>query len=185
MESTERIEELLRTKTWKQLTPEERDLVIQELGSELIFSSMKDTDNLLSGTRNQITPHWNILPELRTQYRHQYKNASLWNRVFSFPVPAYAMLFLLSIVAFSGWFIGKNANVEQLAIGPVVVKDTVILKTPADTVYLSRVVYRNRYHIQQPTILSVAVRPSIFTDSAGVTMKDKEELDNLLVSGSE
>jgi hypothetical protein len=69
---------------------------------------------------------------------------------------------------------------------PVIKRDIVYVPAKADTIYITKVVYKASPPVQQPVIISANAEVSAERKTAmGVSMKEKEELDNLLVSGSE
>jgi hypothetical protein len=74
-----------------------------------------------------------------------------------------------------------------MAIRPVLQRDTVFLPSPPDTVFVSKVIYRFKDHATKTPLVTVVKNTdrTETTSGIGVNMKEKEELDNLLVSGSE
>lgn len=83
-----------------------------------------------------------------------------------------------------GWWIGHstNENSQTQTFNPVVVHDTIFVASKPDTIFTEKVVYKNR-----PVILTrnpgTDVNKSI--EKNGINMKEKEELEKLLVSGTD
>jgi hypothetical protein len=97
-------------------------------------------------------------------------------------VPAWAAILALVVAGGAGWYAGTSTGPQEVYVDRIVAKtDTVLVASRPDTVVIERVVYRNI-----PTLLPVTVgqpAPTRTPASKGVNMKEKEELDKLLVSG--
>ena len=180
----EKLEDLIQNKTWSELTPDEQEMAIKELGSEEKFTAMKNLDAaLMSSGKMTVTPDARILHSLKAAHSRKFERQS--TGIFSWKMPAIAAAFCVLVAAFTGWYFGKSSGVVN-APSQIVMKDTVYIVAPRDTVFVNRVVYRNRiiYKPQEEeksfTVVNQTEKPGI-----GVSMKDKEELERLLVSGTE
>jgi hypothetical protein len=102
-------------------------------------------------------------------------------------MPAYAVVAMIALTILIMW-LGKQADPNvQLALKPSVQRDTVFLPSTPDTVFVTKVIYRYKNHAAKTPMITVVKNTdrTETTSGVGVNMKEKEELDNLLVSGSE
>src|SRR4051812_42160528 len=68
------LELLIHSKQWDELTAQEKDLVIEELGSEEQFLAMKSLDaSLKTSINTSHLPNENILPLLKQRMRMKHK----------------------------------------------------------------------------------------------------------------
>lgn len=83
-----------------------------------------------------------------------------------------------------GWWIGQSSNSgSQLQMmNPVVVHDTVFVASKPDTIYTEKVVYKDRQVI---LTRRASTDGNKSTEKNGISMKEKEELEKLLVSGTD
>jgi len=86
---------------------------------------------------------------------------------------------------FGGWWIGhsKNENFQVQTFNPIVVHDTIFVASKPDTIFTERVVYKNQSVILTRNPGTTDENKSI--EKNGINMKEKEELEKLLVSGTE
>jgi hypothetical protein len=101
-------------------------------------------------------------------------------------MPAYASLVLMVCVGALGWLAGSNySSMNQVSVKQVIKQvDTVYLATRPDTVIREKIIYLKP---EAPAPPSLQVSSKTLPNSQpikGVNMKDKEELETLLVSGS-
>ena len=179
----EKLEEIIRSKTWDQLNPDERMLVTEHLGGEEKFNTVRKTFMAIDQLpKVEIDPHPETFRKL--QQRMNPHSGSWLQSLFLYRMPAAAAIGIFAIAFVAGWF-GKPAQVRPVAVPTerlLVKTDTVFVEAQSDTVYVTRVEYR---YIQQKPAQPVFTTVSQTENSRGVSMKDKEELENLLVSGSE
>jgi len=85
------------------------------------------------------------------------------------------------VFGFSGWWLGQSEKPMSLTkIEQVLVRDTIYVATKPDTVVREKIIYRDR-----PVILTTTNPQNETPITKGVSMKEKEDLDKLLVSGTE
>jgi hypothetical protein len=84
-----------------------------------------------------------------------------------------------------GWWIGQSTNEKSQTqtFSPVVVHDTIYVASKPDTIFTEKVVYKNRPIILTRNPRTMDVNKSI--EKNGINMKEKEELEKLLVSGTD
>jgi hypothetical protein len=182
----EKIDFLIQTKSWNELTADEKNLILKELGSEAAFHAFKEVNIRLSDSeKSRLSPDRSILPGLRSRMKQKHRPVPRLKKVLLFPIPGYAFVLAGLAMAFVFKTGGKREN-DNRTTATLVKTDTVYVSSPADTVYISRVVYKKVFIPRQPDIISVVNNdPPQQNAAIGVTVKEKEELDNLLVSGSE
>ncbi|MBX2900238.1 MAG: hypothetical protein KF775_11330 [Cyclobacteriaceae bacterium] len=80
-----------------------------------------------------------------------------------------------------GWWMGQpRAKPEPVTlVEHVTVHDTLYIASKPDTVFREKIIYRDKL-----VILTTQTRLPENKSEKGVSMKEKEELDNLLVSGA-
>ena len=186
----EKIEKLLEAKTFQQLNDEERTLVLKILGSEEQYHAMRRVTLALITSKVDLSPDPQTLRSLEDRM-DQAKKFS-WSHVFTFRVPAYAAFLLAGVVAAITSLTLYPREKVSTKIVEVIKRDTVLVTRVAveiDTVYRDHIIYR-RVREAFPTDRNyLRVVKKVATDEpeieTGVSMKDKPELETLLVSGSE
>ncbi|CAN5394857.1 hypothetical protein BH10BAC4_BH10BAC4_24960 [soil metagenome] len=126
------------------------------------------------------------LKSLKSIIRKEQRGAFAWYNLIQLKVPAYVTALLVIFSGMVGW-IGLPVGKKEIATLPPVKSDTIFV-TKVDTVFKERIVYRQPVNViaaslkkGEPAELQQKSKPT----SVGVSMKDKEELNKLLVSGSE
>jgi hypothetical protein len=184
----DRMERLLESKTFQQLNDEERTLVLKALGSEEQYNAMRRVTLALITSKVDLSPDPQTLQSLENKMDQEKKNS--WSNILTFRVPAYAALLLTGVVAALVTLILSPREKLSTRIVEVVKRDTVIVtRVDIDTVYRDRFIYK-RVQQEFPADKNyLRVVKKITIDEAepetGVSMKDKQELETLLVSGSE
>jgi hypothetical protein len=175
----EDFEKLLTEKSYSELTANELKLISQFVTSQQEYESFR-----LSGLEMkkwfQDNPVMNksdeSLLKLKRGLRQQQPvdNFSLWKVSIG-----YAMVALL--FGFGGWWMGKSEPpVPVTKVEKILMHDTVYITSKPDTVFRERIIYKDR-----PIILTTNNHQPEIQNTKGISMKEKEDLDKLLVSGSE
>lgn len=177
----ETFEKLISEKQYSELSVQEQQLVSQFVGSEQEYAQLRDSGLEMKKwfVENPVQASDNTLGELKRELKrvHQpYVGYSRWKVAIGYGIVA--ILF-----AVGGWWSGQSQEPITLTnIEKVLVHDTVFVASKPDTILRDRIIYRDR----PPVILttgSVPIESQKVT--RGVSMKEKEDLDKLLVSGSE
>lgn len=181
----EKLEDLVSTKSFANLSAEERQFVLDVLGSEEQFNTLQRIHESL---RDQpvvasVEPAPDVLIGLQRMLRETKKGSFLLPAILQFKIPAYAALILAAMVGSLTAMVSNGSSVKQplVTVPPKVERDTVYI-TNTDTVYRERLLIK---YVRVPAL----AEPEMVTASSksdrilGVSMKDKEELDRLLVSG--
>jgi hypothetical protein len=182
----EKIDFLIQTKNWNELTPDEKNLIVKELGSEAAFHAFKEVNaHLADSEKSKFSPDRSVLPALRSRMKQKHSPVPRLKKVLLFPIPGYAFVLFGLAMAFVFQSGGKHEN-DSHTTATLIKRDTVYVSSAPDTVYINRVVYKKVFVPQQPDVISVVNNdPQQQNTAIGVTVKEKEELNNLLVSGSE
>jgi hypothetical protein len=184
-DNIERLEFLLNTKTWDQLSNDEKALAIQELGSEEQYVLVRKIGLTLVSKEPGLSPDPKILKNLDEAIRHLHKPA--WQRMVEWRIPAYTLLAPLLIIVALGvaWLRPvKNDDVNRSNVSPA--RDTLYLTQAPDTIFVDRPVIRyiERNVVPASAVFEVVKSQEPKETSDGVNMKENEELEKLLVSGS-
>jgi len=185
-EKEDYIDKLISTKQFSELTPEELAFVMQELGGEEQYVALQKVHSVLnSSLPTNLTPRANTQSLLRDRFNQQYAKHSLWRNLAFATMPAYAVILLLMSGVFLTWTLATSMQQVKTRTVMVSKKDTVRIVMKADTVFVNRVVYKYKRVKVNPVYNFVQTKHfEIKTDSTlSVSMKEKEELDNLLVTG--
>ena len=180
----EKLEDLVSTKLFANLSVEEKQFVLNVLGSEEEFNTLRRIhaslrDHLVV-TSVEAAP--DVLIALQRKLRESKKGSFLLPAILQFRIPAYAALVLAAMVGFLTAMVSNVSSVKQpLVVLPKVERDTVYI-TNTDTVYRERLLIKY-VRVPAPAEPEMVTASSKSDKILGVSMKDKEELDRLLVSG--
>jgi hypothetical protein len=190
MSIQEKIDELAETKEWQALSEVERKFIEENFGSEDQYQALRKVNHALTTSgKSMVSANPGTLNRLHRAFQKQY--APQWRVLPLFKVPAYATVLLMGLSAFAGWYLATSEQpVKPVSVNPVVQRDTVYIAAQRDTVFVQRVVYREIEVIReksetQMTLLPIPSQHEQSLNAVGVNMKEKSELDNFLVSGSE
>lgn len=184
-----KIEDLLVSKSFAELTATEKSFVLKELGSEEEYNSLRKVSSALVTDKSDLSPDPRTLDSLQRELRAMRTKESWVSRFITWQIPGYSLVpvvIIFLVVALNR----SETTKEPSAPLPILTSrvDTVFIKTPLDTVFVERVVvkYRREDAADKPaggySIVRNATEQKIKEE--GVSMKDKEELESLLVSGS-
>lgn len=174
----EDFEKIVSEKSYSELTPRELKIVSQFISGQQAYEAFR-----LSGSKMKNWFHENPVTNEQPESLQQLKRAFRQQQ----PEKVYSVRKVwvgYAMVAMSfgllGWWLGKSeAAAVVTTVDKIMVHDTVYLAAKPDTVFREKIIYRDR-----SIILTTGQRPPEASASRGVSMKEKEELDKLLVSGS-
>ena len=184
MENRERFEQLLRTQSYQGLSLEDREWVAQFVSTEEAYEAMRRATQQMEKhvAPDNLLPDPAILKSLLKSLDAKHRPTP-WSIRSKWSIPAYASLAAVLVVGVLGWWIGSSWGTETIYVDRMVTRvDTVRVVSRPDTIVIERVVYQN---VSLP-ITSAMVKQtgeSIPLVNRGVNMKEKEELEKLLVSG--
>ncbi len=190
MKKEDEFENITRRKDFASLTEEEKAIALKSIGSEEEYEAIRriELTMLDEKFRSSLEPNAKILSSLRQRMK-MHSTSFDWKSIFQFKIPAYAAFGAVVAIAVLVYFLLPSEPAKFMASGdaivPVVRIDTVFV-TKTDTIVRERIVYRQ----VKTTPMPVTVDPAILVHQKqpvtnGVNMKEKEELNRLLVSGSD
>jgi hypothetical protein len=183
MEDLDRLDQLLKQRPFKSLSQEERNYVFQFVDSEEEYNALQNTEVELrkfgkSGA--DLRPRKDTWSGIRrTLSKKEENEKQFWLRPV---IPAYAVALLLIAVGVAGWWSGVKFGSEKMLVEKIVTHvDTLRIVSRPDTIVREKFIYLPL----QPVVTdaSQSLKDESIT-AKGVNMKDKEELERLLVSGS-
>lgn len=177
----EAFEKLILEREYSELSAQEQQLVAQFVESAQEYAALRTSGLEMKRwfAENAITDSSDkTLTELKRELKRKYQPATMYRWKVAF---GYAMVAFLFGVG--GWWLGQsNEPITLTNIEKILVHDTVFVASKPDTIFSEKIVYRDR----PPVILTTGSVPVESQKSTrGVSMKEKEDLDKLLVSGSE
>jgi len=180
----ERLEQLIQRKSYFELSKEEKEWV------SLWIKSQEEYENLRSSEievrkyfqYTSVTPNPETLERLTKHLRIRSRESAY---LFWQLKPTFGALLISIFLGGLGWWIGNSSNnsPQAQALNPVVVHDTIFVASKPDTVYTEKVIYKERQIIMTRSANTTELKKSI--EKNGINMKEKEELEKLLVSGTE
>lgn len=183
MDELDRIENLLQTKTFIELTSEEKIWVSQWIGSELEYENLRKSETKIKQyflKSESVAPNPDGLNQLKARLTLKQAQSLNW---WQAKVPAWSTLLVAGCFGVGAWWLTSSSDkvITQQQLTSVVY-DTVYVTTKPDTIFIQQVVYRERPVLLTKSIKQLESKNSV--PSSGINMKEKEELENLLVSGS-
>ncbi len=190
MKNEDELESIIRQKDFASLTEEERVLVLQAIGSEEEYEAIRKIELAMSDDRfrSELEPDAKTLHSLKDRMKKQ-PSVFDWKTIFQVKVPAYAAVFGLILISILVYAVRPATTVQYVTqekiSTPVVRIDTVFI-TKSDTIIRNRIVYKQINLATSPAIVDpTTLVHQKQTTTSGVSMKEKEELNKLLVSGSD
>lgn len=181
----ERLEQLIQYRSYSELSKEEKEWVGQWVVSIDEYESLRSSEikirQYFQNTRVS-DPDSETLAQLTNHLRKSKsrKNTGLF---WQFKPSLGAILFSV-LLGGLGWWIGKSSNDmhQQQTFNPVILHDTIFVVSKPDTIFTEKVIYKYR-----PGILTRSANTDVSksAEKNGISMKEKEELEKLLVSGTE
>lgn len=181
MENSDRFEQLLKQRSFKELSEEDKNFALQFVNSEEEYESLRGVDIELKRffeRKGELVPHKSTLARIKAS-RAKEKPSPFWIQT---SIPAYATALLILVVGAAAWWGGARFSSEKVIVERMIPKiDTVLIASKPDTVIRERIIYVPSNPVKLVSTESTKAEPSA---NKGVNMKEKEELEGLLVSGS-
>lgn len=175
----DKLSHLLRSSAWHELSDSDRQWVSTQVTGENEYEALRHAERelLKHFAGSEIQADEQMLDDLKHRINP--------NSAPSQRLPYYAMGMAAALLIAFGWWMGLQWNHEPQISLPVAMRvDTVFITSQPDTVWRDRVVYQKVFvaSVDSGRIKTVAQR-AIQPAQRGVSMKEKEELEKLLVSG--
>lgn len=179
----EKLEQLIQSKSYADLSEEEKEWVKKWVTISDEYNNLRSSEiEIRQYFRNtKITPSPETLTQLTTRLRKKprERNSFFWQLK-----PSFGSVLVSVFLGGLGWWIGQSSNDSTLiqAVNTLVVHDTIYVASKPDTIYTEKVVYKDRQVILTRSASTEGNKP---IEKNGINMKEKEELEKLLVSGTE
>lgn len=183
----EKLEQLMQSKSYTELSHEEKEWVSQWVESVDEYDALRTSETrirqyFLESKVN--SPDEAMLEQLTSRLKKKVakqKAEVTWQFKPSISTWSIAVLF-----GCLGWWIGQSTTNTSTAdaVQSIIIRDTIYLVSQPDTVFTERTIYKD------PTVILARSGNTIqsidkSSGSNGVNMKEKEELEKLLVSGTD
>jgi hypothetical protein len=185
MNELDKLERLLQDKNFASLTTEEKTWVSQWIESEAEYENMRRSESKIRQhfiNTAEFIPEPSGLNELKANLRKRTNQSLNWWQI---KVPAWSTILVSLCFGVVAWWLtssGDQVVTQPQKLVTSIVYDTVYVTTKPDTIFIQQVVYRERPVLLTKSIKQLESKNSV--PSSGINMKEKEELENLLVSGS-
>lgn len=183
MKDIDKIESLLDHFSYSELSETQKEVVAKTISSEAEYESMRELQQKLEKFSKQTIAKLpeHVLSRVKATQKSQGKLRP--RSVFLIDVPLYAAATLAIIIGVGGWWIGSRLDSNPIIVErKVPVFDTVFIASQPDTIIREKIVFVD----YRKAKLEETAEPLIKEESPvrGITMKEKEALEQLLVRGS-
>ena len=176
----DKLSQLLRSSAWHELSETDRQWVLTLVSGESEYEALRHAERELQRhfAGSEIQPDKQLLHDLK----HRMNPTA---SISSPPLSYYTMGMAAALLIAFGWWMGLQWNQQPQISLPVAMRvDTVFITSHPDTVWRDRVVYQKVMvasvdSVRTTPVVQRAMQPA----QRGVSMKEKEELEKLLVSG--
>lgn len=184
----EKLELLMKSKSFAQLSDEEKEWVSQWVKSPGEYDVLRKFETQMHDYFQDTkinTPASAALGQLKGHLRRKTREqqAGIWWHL----KPSLSTLSLAILFGFVGWWFGRSTTSPEAKPGVIksaIVYDTIYIASKPDTIFTEKIIYKDRPVILTGNMDSKELKhPS--SESNGINMKEKEELEKLLVSGTE
>ncbi len=185
MDELDKVEQLLQDKSFAALTDEEKTWVSQWIASELEYENLRKSETKIKQyflKSENVVPKPEGLSELKARLNLKQSQPLNW---WQAKVPAWSTLLVALCFGVGGWLLTSSSDkviTQPQQVLTSLVYDTVYIASKPDTVFVQQIVYKEHPVILTKSAQQVDTKNAV--PSNGINMKEKEELENLLVSGS-
>ncbi len=178
MKDFEKIEKLLKSKSYSELSSDERSLIESELTQE-VYEELRQA--ITQVQREKLQVNKSLKKSLMKEFKET--NNSRLPVIFRWKIPALTHIIPLVVIVYLAFFMPKNERViTQDRIVEIMVRDTVQINQ-VDTLYLERIV-------KVPTPVYVTREPKQTTSPEKIqtvnrSLSDQKEVLDLVVRGLE
>ncbi len=176
----DKLSNLLRSTAWHELSEADRQWVSTLVTGETEYEALRYAEHelLRHFAGSDIQPDEKLLHDLKDRVNPATSVSSL-------PLPYFALGMAAAFLVAFGWWMGLQWDHKPQTVMPVTSRvDTVFIHKQPDTVWRERVVYQKILVASTDSSqMKALVRHTLPATQRGVSMKEKEELEKLLVSG--
>src|SRR5687768_4108044 len=109
----DKLDALLKNKSYQELTEEEQMFVLEELGSAAQYNAMRKVSLALITSKVDLSPDPFIVKSLQ-QHMHE-RRAVVRGSFFTWQIPAYATFTLVVVVGVFTWWLGSRQEPYPVA----------------------------------------------------------------------
>lgn len=182
----EKLELLMQNKPYSELNHDEKEWVNQWVESASEYDRLRKSETQMRQYFHdtRINPPALATVTLLTNHLKKKTRAQQVGMWWQFK-PSLSAWSLAILFGCLGWWIGQSTTspvVKQGARTSAIIHDTIYIASQPDTVFTEKIIYKDR-----SVILTKNNRESknAASESHGINMKEKEELEKLLVSGTD
>jgi hypothetical protein len=186
MERIERLEKLLQSRSYSELSESEKESIRELIDSEQEYEVLRKTNQQLEEIRKEnlkLRPSAQVLSKIKSTWSASQRPESYRSWITS-PIPTYAVVALVTLVGVLAWWAGSHQNQKSIIVENVKT-DTVFIASKPDTIFREKIIYLKARMVSNPIPPKSKAIQIPVVESKGVSMKEKEELAKLLVSGSD
>jgi hypothetical protein len=188
MEEIERLEKLLQCYSYSELSATDKEEIQEFVSSEEEYEALRETNKQLffnAEHKLDFVPSPAILKKIKISNRAMRKplGSKAW---LQSPIPSYATLMIAIFIGSLAWWGGSQWNPKLVSVEKFKLKvDTVYLASKPDTIVREKIIYV-KVKVSTDQVMKASVERNLqdAVVTRGVSMKEKEELGKLLVSGS-
>jgi hypothetical protein len=173
-EGFDKLDTLLKSLTYEQLSASEKAYVEEQIGGEKAY---RDMQKWMIDLRH--SPEAPVSSRVKTDLMKRYKakHQSWVVKVVQFQTPAYLNVAASLVLLLLFWLVMPNKQVEISKTVTVYQTDTVTVQTPADTVYI-----RETVSVKVPVYVATNSTPAETqpTEIQGSSLKDQKALYDLI-----
>lgn len=179
----EKIEQLIQSKSYADLSEEEKEWIGKWVISAGEYENLRSSEFEIRQyfQNTKVTPKPETLIQLTNHLRIRSRARP---NLFWQLKPTFGAVLMSVFLGGLGWWIGQSSNdsPQIQAVNTVVVHDTIFVASKPDTIFTEKVVYKDRQVI---LTRSTSTEVNYPIEKNGISMKEKEELEKLLVSGTD
>ena len=176
-EGFDKLDTLLKSLTYEQLSASEKAYVEEQIGGERAY---RDMQQWMTDLRH--SPEAPVSPSVKTDLMKRYKDKhhSWVVKVVQFQTPAYLNVAASLVLLLLFWLVMPTKQVEISKPVTVLQVDTVTVHAPADTVYI-----RETVRVKVPVyVATTAPAPSQPVEIQGSSVKEQKALFDLIAQTS-
>ena len=174
-----KIDHLIQTKHYEELSQEDKLLIEEHLGGKKSFEQYRILFKETYATQERPVSR-SVANNLSTRFKQ--KNRPVWYSLFNYRIPAYASIMLIALIMTASWW-WTTSHPNMIEVTKEVYlpgkTDTLLVQLPPDTIVIEKVIQKTI-----PVYITSNV-PSEKTQESteGSSLAEQQDLTEFLVSG--
>lgn len=174
----DKLDALLRQKSYNGLTLEEKQFVEEHIGGEKAYDELFSMIDFAKNSK-KVPISSDVKRSLTNKFKSKQQSSISW---LNFKLPVYANMPIVALLVIIVWVFlpAKEVEVEKIVTVQLPPKvDTLIVQSPPDTVY-----FEKKITIEVPVYITKKEEPLTTAPKiTGQTLAEQQGLTDLLVSG--